>query len=402
MLTYFRRRLRSSERPERIFDAVRAVVRQTGVLGGRDRRALDLTVLEDAVATQDTVTQLTSAIRRVRRTLPAVREVELSAHDYDQATKPACDWSDPEARDQLVTGLVSDALVLLDAAAGGELSPDAEEAVGLLGLVAGQDVEPGDEEGTWRIARRVAPDRVISTVDPETRHTRKSPSQRNDGYKAHVAVEPETGLVTACDLTPANVADGPTGVDLLAEENPMEVIADSAYGSGSTRAALAGAGHRGVIKPPPLRPAVPGGFTVDDFAIDLTARTATCPAGHTVPISPSGTARFRSRCEGCPLRECCTTAATGRDVNVHPHYDLLAQARRQAQDPAFQETYRRYRPLVERSLAWLVRGNRRLRYRGVDRNRQWLHHRAAAINLNRLLTLGLERGTQSWALAPSG
>ena len=66
-LTYWRTRLRSSERPERIFDAVRAVVEATGVLAGKHRRALDSTILDDAVATQDTVTQLISAIRKVRR-----------------------------------------------------------------------------------------------------------------------------------------------------------------------------------------------------------------------------------------------------------------------------------------------------------------------------------------------
>lgn len=231
VLTYFRRRLRASGRPERIFEAVRQVVRETGVLGTRDRRALDSTVLEDAVATQDTVTQITSAIRRVRRLIPALGEVPLSAHDYESPGKPACDWSDPAARDHLVTALVGDALALLGAASDLELSAEGHEAVGLLALVSGQDVEPGDEEGTWRIARRVASDRVISTVDPEARHAHKSQAQRTDGYKAHLAVEPNTGLVTACDLTPANAPDGRAGLELLAEEGPLKVVADSAYGS---------------------------------------------------------------------------------------------------------------------------------------------------------------------------
>ena len=66
-LTYWRRRLAASDSPNRIFEAVRAVVAQTGVLAGKTRRALDSTVLDDAVATQDTVTQLIGAIRRVRR-----------------------------------------------------------------------------------------------------------------------------------------------------------------------------------------------------------------------------------------------------------------------------------------------------------------------------------------------
>ncbi len=220
VLTYWRTRLRESARPERIFDVVRAVVTETGVLGGKTRRALDSTLLDDAVATQDTVTQLISAIRRVRRVVPEAAGVEVAAHDYDASGKPVCAWDDPDAKTALVNGLVNDAHALLGALETVELDAEQADAIGLLALVAGQDVEPGDEEGTWRIARRVAPDRVISTIDPETRHMHKSRSEYRDGYKAHVAVEPETGLITAAALTPANAADGPAGVELLASEAP--------------------------------------------------------------------------------------------------------------------------------------------------------------------------------------
>ena len=114
VLTYWRSRLRRSDRPERIFDAVRQVVAATGLLKGRVRRALDSTLLDDAVATQDTVTQLISAIRRVRREVPGAADVALSAHDYDQAAKPAIAWDDPVAKTALIDGLVRDALALLD------------------------------------------------------------------------------------------------------------------------------------------------------------------------------------------------------------------------------------------------------------------------------------------------
>ncbi|MCH8990847.1 MAG: transposase, partial [Acidobacteria bacterium] len=242
LLTLWRNRLRTSDAPERIFDAVRAVVADTGVLRGRTRRALDSTLLDDAVATQDTVTQLTSVIRRVRKTIPQTAAVVVSAHDYDNGGKPACAWDDPIARDELVTGLVNDAVAILDAVDGVDLDDDRARLVGLLALVDGQDVEPGDEEGTWRIARRVAKDRVISTVDPETRHMHKSRSAYRDGYKAHIAVEPETGIITACDLTPANIGDGPVGVALLENEDPgLQILGDSAYGSGPVRADLADA-----------------------------------------------------------------------------------------------------------------------------------------------------------------
>jgi hypothetical protein len=184
VLTLWRTRLLASEGPERIVAAVRAVIAQTGVLKGRQRRALDSTLLDDAVATQDTVTQLVAAIRRVRRLVPAAGALTLTAHDYDQDPgKPACAWDDPEARTRLVSGLVGDALAVLAVVQGGDLDAAQAEAVGLLGLVAGQDVEPGDVEGSWRIARKVAADRVISVVDPDARHMHKSRSSYRDGYK---------------------------------------------------------------------------------------------------------------------------------------------------------------------------------------------------------------------------
>jgi IS5 family transposase len=401
VLVYWRARLRVSDRPRRIFDAVRQVVQQTGVLKGRGRRVLDSTVLADAVATQDTVTQLVAAIRRVRRLVPAVGEVELSAHDYDRPGKPVCAWDDPQATQALVSGLVNDALAVLEAVADANLDGEQAEAVALLALVAGQDVEPGERPGTWRVARRVAPDRVISTVDPQARHTRKTSAQRHDGYKGHIGAEPESGLVTECALTAANAPDGPTGVQLLADEPPgLEVLGDSHYGSGETRVALRAAGHTQTIKPIPLASAVPGGFTVHDFRIDQQAGTVRCPAGATAPITASGQASFARHCQGCPLRGRCTTAKRGRVLHIHPHEQELRAARRRAMTRSFQQSYRRWRPMVERSIAWLVaNGCRRVPYRGIARNDQWWSLRVAAVNLRRLLVLGLARHDDAWVLA---
>jgi IS5 family transposase len=400
VLTYWRARLKVSERPERIFDAVRDVITETGVLAGRSRRALDSTVLDDAVATQDTVTQLVGAIRRVRRVVPDAEMVALGAHDYDQPGKPECAWDDPGAKDALVTGLVNDALALLDAIDPAPLNAEQADALGLLALVAGQDVEPGDDEGTWRIARGTVSDRVISVVDPESRHVHKSVRAYRDGYKAHIAVEPETGLVTAMALTAGNAPDGPTGVTLLAGEAPgLEILADSAYGSGETRAALRAAQHSQSIKPIPRRNTrLPGAFTKNDFTIDLDARTVTCPAGHTKTVDRRGNAKFGTRCGACPLRSRCTTSHAGRTITLHPHEDELLAAHERAHDAEFIATYRRWRPMVERSIAWLVaNGNRRVRYRGIERNQHGLSLRVAAINLRRLVNLGLHH-EQRWRL----
>jgi hypothetical protein len=413
VLTYWRRRLAVSARPNRIFDAVREVVAATGALAGKVRRALDSTVLEDAVATQDTVTQLIAAIRRVRREVPgaaAVVAAQCTAHDYDDPGKPAIAWSDPEARAELVDALVGDAHRLLGHLPEQQLGPREAEAVALLALVAGQDVEPAGNsdgsDGRWQIARRVASDRVISTVDPDARHAHKTVHRRTDGFTAHVVVEPDTGLITATRLTAAAGAansDATVGIALLVDDDsldgPVRVLADSAYGTGDALAALADAGHTAVIKPWPLRAAIPGGFTLDDFVVDETAGTATCPRGVTRPISRTRMVTFGAACRDCRLRPRCTNERRGRRIHLHRHVALQRAHRTRAADPAFRAEYRRHRPMVERSIAWITRGQRQVPYRGVIKNDAWLHLRVAAINLRRLLTLGLTGTPGHWALA---
>jgi hypothetical protein len=219
--------------------------------------------------------------------------------------------------------------------------------------------------------------------------------------KAHVAAEPETGLVTECGLTAATAPDGPTGVQLLASEQPgLEVLGDSASGSGETRAALHVAGHTQTIKPIPLPSATPDGFTIHDFRIDPHAGTVTCPAGATATITASRQASFARWCRSCPLRERCTTAKSGRTIRIHPHEDELRAARRRAMTRGFQDGYRRWRPMMECSIAWLVAdGCRRVPYRGIQRNDLWWSLRVAAINLRRLLMLGLVHQDGAWVLA---
>src|SRR6266498_1333959 len=449
-LVYWRKRIAASDRPDRVFDKVAEVIAETGLLTGRRKRCVDSTVFDDAVATQDTVTQLVAAIRKVARTVPGAAPVvtAVCALDYSRPGKPDIDWDDPAAKQALVSALVNDAVAVL-----GELcrpgAPDrdaaAADALGLLALVAGQDVEPAEDsdgtDGRWVIARRVAPDRVISTVDRQTRHTRKSRSQRRDGYRAHMAAEPDTGLITDCEMTMATGEDNtdaamgvtmanrdrfhptPTAstdaetaetaetaaaagsdetTDAEGEDDPasgLEIYGDSAYGSGQARAAYRQAGHDTVIKPKPLCPAVPGGFTLDDFIINDDS--VTCPAGNTRPISPARTVTFGRLCQSCPLRAQCTTAKTGRSMSIHEHQDLLRAARAQATTPQFTRDYPT-RSNIERTIAHTATQNGRrvtLRYLGTTKNNAWLHTRSAALNLRTLLTLGLTRTNGAWTLA---
>jgi hypothetical protein len=414
-LTYWRRRLAGSPAPNRIFDAVKAVVAQTGVLKGKTRRALDSTVLDDAVATQDTVTQLVAIIRKVAREIPGAAQVvseRCTAHDYGDPGKPQIAWNDAEARAVLIDALVRDAGAVLDDVAAWPLEGAAAETVALLALIAGQDVEPAQEsdgtDGRWRIARNVAQDRVISVVDPDARHAHKTVHRRQDGFKAHLAVEPDTGIVTAVELTRANgvdAADGAVGVRLLAADDTVQVgqrvqvLGDSAYGTGDALAAITAAEHIPLVKPWSTKPAVPGGFDLDDFTVDEAAGTATCPNGLTRRITPTRAVTFGAGCTGCPLRARCTTSKQGRTLRLHEHDALQREHRQRAKDPAWQADYRQHRPMVERSIAWLVAGgNRQLRYRGVTKNDAWLHHRTAALNLRRLVNLGLQRRDGAWVL----
>ena len=447
-LVYWRGRIARSERPHRVNEAIRLIVEQTGVLKGRRRRAVDSTILADAVATQDTITQLVSAIRRVAREVPGAAEqiaAVCTGHDYAVPGKPKIDWDDPAAKDALVSALVSDANAVVAAFGDAKLDEAAASAVALLALVAGQDVEPAEgsdgRDGRWRIARKVAGDRVISTVDPDARHTRKSPEARRDGYRAHLAADPETGIITDEKLTRASgtensdpavaeeflaaeagqgeagpaVAEQPPAAgedddsgagqhgDNGTEGEPLAWYGDSAYGTGDLRGAIGDAGHAAVIKPKPLQAPVAGGFTVDDFTVDEQAGTVTCPAGNTVTLSRTRIATFGVACRDCPLRERCTTCKTGRKLVLHPRDDLLRAARADwAADPGLREDYMAQRPNVERAVAQVAtcRGRRvKLRYRGVARNHAWLKRRTAALNLRNLLGKGLTRRDGAWVLA---
>jgi hypothetical protein len=444
-LVYWRRRLAKSDRPYRVNDAVKKVIEQSGVLRGRRRRAVDSTILADAVSSQDTVTQLISAIRRVAREVPGAAEKiakVCTGHDYSKPGKPAIDWDDPAAKDALVSALVNDANALVEVFKDAELEEAAASALALLALAAGQDVEPAEgsdgRDGRWRIARKVAEDRVVSTVDPDARHTRKSPEARRDGYRAHVAADPQTGIITDEKLTKAAGQDnsdpavaeeflaaeaagasagdsgtaGQPGPDAASSQDtsddrdgdhPLAWYGDSAYGTGDLRDAIGKAGHQAVIKPKPLQPAVEGGFTLDDFTVSPRGDAVTCPGGVTRPVTPSRNVTFGAVCRHCPLRERCTKSKTGRTLILHQHDHLLRAARAAwAASTELREDYMKHRPNVERAIAQVAtwRGRRlKLRYRGVTKNHAWLKRRTAALNLRNLTSRGLAHQGSGWVLA---
>jgi hypothetical protein len=408
-----RNRLRASSRPRRLFEDTKVVAKAAGALGQR-ARVLDSTPIFDAVATEDTVTQLRAVIRKLLVALDqqasplagAVRGALVRDDEYATPGKPPCDWDDRQAREALVDALVRDANGALAAVSDHELVGPTKSAAELLALVAGQDVAEGDD-GIFRIVRGVARDRVISTTDTEARHGHKSKNRHFDGYKAHLSIDPDSELICEVVATPANTHDHDAVPELLADEQGDDkpvVLGDSAYADGKTRETLGAQGFTLMAKCPPIRNST-GGFTKERFVVDLEQHTVTCPAGQVVAITRradrSGVARFAPHCRNCPLRSACTTSRSGRSVTINEHEAILQAAREEQRDPAWLAAYRANRPLVERKIAHFVRRGRRGRTRGLRRIAADLDTRAGAVNWARLATLGLTFGTSGWTLAGS-
>ncbi|WP_245552431.1 transposase [Nocardia aobensis] len=234
VLVDMRARLARSDRPDRIFDAVLEVARAAGLVGRK--RVLDSTPLYDAVATMDTITLVCSAIRGLltvagAELAAALRAQVTSGDDYAGAAKPVIDWDDETSRAELIDSRARDAMAMLALLDGCELDEPTGKAARLLATVVGQDITEGDD-GMFAIVRGTATDRVISTVDPETRHGRKTSARGFDGYKGHIAVDPDSEIITATTVTPGNSGDAETAEGLLADILPSE--AETGTGDGGT------------------------------------------------------------------------------------------------------------------------------------------------------------------------
>jgi hypothetical protein len=297
VLVDLRARLRRSQDPDRIFRMTCQLARQVGLVGVR--RVLDSAPLEDAVTTQDTVTMLRGAIRGLLRACPPPLEAKvrglLQRDDDDRAPgKPTCDWQDRAAREALVDALVRDAYRAHYALRGQWLDPRVAEAAALLATVTGQDIEETDD-GRFVIFEGTAPDRVISTVDRQARHGHKTAAHGFDGYKAHVAVDPDSEVICAAEVSVATAGDAAVAPTLLGDLTPESqgggqaaravVYGDSAYGTGTNLAWLEQQRFMPMVKT--QLPTAPGGrFAKDQFRIDLATGTVTCPARVTVAIRP--------------------------------------------------------------------------------------------------------------------
>jgi hypothetical protein len=402
-LTKFRARLLLHRLERLALERTLELAGELGMLEGPVEQIIDSTPMLGAAATQDTVRLVRHGVKKLLDAVAVVdagaaRQLDRAlAFDYARASeKPDCRWRERAERERMLTRVAEDAgraLQAVERADGLLADEQVGEAHRLLGELIGQDFDV-DGDGVPRLHRGTRADRIVSTIDPEMRHGRKSQHQRFDGFKLSAAVtntlEP---LITAVAVAPASEQDGPQAKHLIDAQppgrRPPRVLGDTAYGTGPVRAELA---ERGVDVLAPLAPGMtkPGRLGKSDFEVDLGAGTVTCPAGQTASIrtEPKGARRARfakAACDYCVLRDRCVQPAGGfKAVLLAPDEELLIAARRALEEPATAEHLRRTRPRVERLLGLLAHRYRarKSRYIGTRKAGLQAAWTAALVNLN--------------------
>lgn len=405
-LCVFRRRLLEHGRERYAFNRLVQVGRAAGFIPDKVTLLMDTTPQRGAGAVQDTYTLIRKGIRKVlkaagygasqkRRGLAANLAVYLESD-----RKAAIDWTDAQARAAQLKVLVQDAEAVLQLAQQHADDVEVRSAAWLLTKVLGDDVEV-DEHGDPQIGDGIAQDRIVSMTDPELRHGRKSAAQRFDGRKVQAAADQASELLLAVEPLAANAGDGQGLNDIIAtvqQEHGVKVervIGDGAYGSGDNRAECA---KEGIDLVSPLAEPSDPEVAKSAFAIDVEARSATCPQGQKAAdcrTVKDGRGRpvllftFERRvCEACPLFARCVRSKTeGRSIRTHYHEALLRAARKRQKASKFKKLYR-LRAAIERLIASLVQhGLRRARYIGEAKARLQDQWTGAAVNLQRLFTL---------------
>jgi hypothetical protein len=380
--------IRLREAPiQRLFEETKRVAVSLGLLDPAQAQYVDSTYILGAAAVQDTFTLLFQGLRQVvqahAETVAPETQQELVAtlrrSEYTtQQRKPEIDWRDGAARSALLGELVQDAATLLTACAEMD-SPAVQTAVTQLQRLVAQDVEVS-EEGQAKIRQGVAKDRQCSVVDPEMRHGRKSSSRRFDGYKAHLTLEPESGLLTAITTTEGSRYDGDALPELLEQTSPPLLGGDTAYAGPEQRAEAL---EQGTVVLTPTAEATP--YHKDSFALDEEAGTVTCPAGQTARIGKQGRVKFPAKsCRVCPFQGECNPSGKGRALSIGAHEQLQRDLRALARSAAVQDFLRK-RCLVEHAIARFLRwAGRQGRYFGTLKTGLQMVFGAIGHNLDRL------------------
>jgi hypothetical protein len=352
---------------QRLFELTKQVGIELGLLDPTAAQYVDSTHILGAAAVQDTFRLLFQGLRQVVRAhgqaadaaaqqalLEALRRPEYTT----AARKPQIDWRDAEARSALLTDLVQDAATLLTVCEGSD-TPAVRDALAQLQRLVAQDVEVS-EAGKAAIRQGVAPDRQISTVDPEMRHGRKSSRRRFDGYKTHLALEPESGLLTAVETTAGSLYDGDAVPAILEQTSPVVLGGDNAYAGPEQRAEALAQGTAILTPTAPLGP-----YAKDSFGLDEGQGMVTCPAGQRARIGKSGRAKFAAKvCSVCPMHEQCNPSGKGRTLTIGEHEALGRNLRAAARSERWSDFLRR-RCVIEHRIAHFIRwAGRKGRYFG--------------------------------------
>jgi transposase len=378
-----------------------ALATELGLMAGSAEQIVDSTPMLGAAATQDTVRLVRSGVARL---IGAVAEADPEAagqlrrglqFDYRRPRqKPDCDWRRKSAREQMLSRVAQDATRAARAVrAEPQLAaaPAVAAALDLLEQLIGQDFEL-EHDDLPRLRRGTAPGRILSVVDPEMRHGRKSRHQRFDGYKLHAAATGDGQLICAVEVSPGGDRDGAHAPALIdcqpTPTRPWRILGDTAYGDQLARAGLEQRQVEVLAPVPERRP--PGGrLAKRDFTIDLVAGTVTCPAGQVAPISPrpdrTGMRRAtfrRTDCAGCALADRCQNSEGRRQIPIEPREDLLLAGLAAMADPATREGHRRRRPRIERLLSLLAHRYHARKSRYLGRRKALLQAAWSAVLVN--------------------
>jgi len=401
-LTKFRARLLLHKKDGIALENTLRLASELGLLDGPLEQIVDSTPMLGAAATQDTVRLVRFAVRKL---IDAVTAADIEAGDalvaglvFDYAqpgVKPDCQWRLKAERERMLTRVATDAqraLLAVEQTDGLLDDEQVKAAHDLLGELIGQDFDV-DQDGVPRLHRGTKSGRIISVIDPEMRHGRKSSQSRFDGYKLSAAVtNSSVPLIMAVHVAPGSETDGPQAKHLIdsqpPERRPNRILGDTAYGNGVVRSELA-ARDVEVLAP------VPEGTVVEDrvgkreFTIDPAGGIIACPAGKTAQITTSKkgmrTARFaRSACGECPLKERCCPGRSHRQIALGEHEELMIAARQALADPDTAAHLRHTRPRIERLLGLLASryGARKSRYIGSEKATLQASWAAALVNLN--------------------
>jgi len=384
-LVRFRGALIKRRLDRRLIERTVELARETQGFGHRNlRAALDSSPLWGAGKVEDTYNLLGHALRKALGVIACQQGRELAVVASEagasmlqaSSLKAALDinWDHSQQR-QIALEQVLQALEAVESWLAqlpqDDMNQTVNQTLSIARQIEAQDVEV-TADGLPVLRRGVAKDRRISIEDPTMRHGRKSSAVKFNGYKRHVLMDLDSGLVRAVGLTPANVPEAwvsdAISADLRAQPVKLvELHIDRAYLS--AKLVRQRKDELNIYcKAWPVRNRG-GRFSKNAFVLDWQQQTLTCPNQISVPLKLGKTVHFpASDCGVCPLRERCTTNQRGRSVKIHPDEPLLFELRRR-QLTSLGRAKNRERTAVEHSLAHLGRwqGNR-ARYIGLRKN----------------------------------